>query len=255
MPKRILHIHAHPDDAEIFSGGTLALLAAAGHHVTIATMTPGDCGSHHHDAEEIARIRRQEAASAAALIGAKYLCAEFRDLSIFETDEARRRVTALLRRTQPDLVITAPPADYHCDHEVTSNLVRDACFAAPAPNYSTAELGHWEPLPAIPHLYFTDPAEGVDREGRAWKPHVVVNMESTLETKRAMLAAHESQRVWLKEHHGMDDYLETMQEWSAKVGAYAGLAFGEGFRQYRIHPYPQSGLLEELLGAGLVKGL
>jgi len=39
---RVLSIHAHPDDAEILAGGTLALLAGRGHHITIATMTPGD---------------------------------------------------------------------------------------------------------------------------------------------------------------------------------------------------------------------
>jgi LmbE family N-acetylglucosaminyl deacetylase len=120
MSKRILHIHAHPDDAEIFSAGTLALLAGLGHHVTIVTMTPGDCGSKSHAAEEIAAMRRQEAANGAAVIGAKYLCAEFRDLAVFNDDASRRRVTALLRRLKPDIVITAPPSDYHCDHEATS---------------------------------------------------------------------------------------------------------------------------------------
>ena len=37
---RILAIHAHPDDVEILAGGALALLAAAGHAITIATLTP-----------------------------------------------------------------------------------------------------------------------------------------------------------------------------------------------------------------------
>src|SRR5262249_36032265 len=50
---RILAIHAHPDDCEILAGGTLALLAGMGHHITIATMTPGDCGSSTLGPEEI----------------------------------------------------------------------------------------------------------------------------------------------------------------------------------------------------------
>ncbi len=241
---RILHIHAHPDDAEIFSGGTLALLAAKGHHITIVTMTPGDCGSNHHSPEAIAAIRRREAANAAAMIGAEYFCGEFRDLSIYEDDASRRCVTSLLRRAQPDLVITAPPIDYHCDHEATSNLVRDACFAAPAPNYAA----EGPVLKAIPHLYFTDPAEGTDRDSRPAPPHFVVDISSVLAKKRDMLAAHESQRLWLQEHHHMDNYLETMEQWSAKVGNYAGFAYGEGFRHYRMHPYPTTPLLEELLG-------
>jgi LmbE family N-acetylglucosaminyl deacetylase len=245
---RILHIHAHPDDAEIFAGGTLALLAQQGHHITIVTMTPGDCGSHRHGPDQIAAIRRREAAAAAAIIGADYFCAEFRDLSIYEDDSSRRRITSVLRRTQPDIVLTAAPIDYHCDHEATSRLVRDACFAAPCENYDCSAHGDYPPMKAIPHLYFDDPAEGTDRDCRPAVPHFVVDVSSTLDTKRDMLAAHDSQRQWLKEHHGMDDYLETMREWSAKVGAYAGFAFGEGFRQYKMHPYPVTPRLEEILG-------
>lgn len=249
---RILHIHAHPDDAEIFCGGTLALLAERGHEITIVTMTPGDCGSNHHSPDEIAGIRREEAANAAAMIGARYLCAEFRDLAIFDDDASRRRVTGILRQTQPELVITASPIDYHCDHEATSRLVRDSCFAAPAPNYR-ADQPSLPMLGAIPHLYFADPAEGTDRDSRPSVPHFVVDITSTLAKKRDMLAAHMSQRLWLKEHHGMDNYLDTMEEWSAKVGQYAGVPFGEGFRQYRMHPYPVTPLLEELLGPSLVR--
>src|ERR1700751_1771009 len=106
MPQslRVLAIHAHPDDVEFQCAGTLALLREAGHAVTIATMTPGDCGSAVHDAEEIAAIRREEARAAATLIGADYLCLEFRDLAIFNDDESRRRVTECLRRTRPDIV-------------------------------------------------------------------------------------------------------------------------------------------------------
>ena len=51
---RILAIHAHPDDVEFQCAGTLALLRQRGCHVTIATMTPGDCGTAEYDAEEIA---------------------------------------------------------------------------------------------------------------------------------------------------------------------------------------------------------
>lgn len=253
MSKRILCIHAHPDDAELFAAGTLALLAARGHSVTIVTMTPGDCGSKHHSPAEIAAIRRREAANAAAVIGARYYCAEFRDLAIFDTDDSRRRVTTVLRRFRPDIVLTASPVDYHCDHEATSRLVRDACFAAPAPNYDTSRYSDdLEPLAAIPHLYFVDPVEGVDRDGNTIRPHFVVNVESVMETKRRMFNCHESQKLWLKEHHGIEDFTGTLDEWAARAGAHAGFAFGEGFRQYKCHPYPTTPLLEELLGEALI---
>ena len=97
----VVCIHAHPDDAEILAGGTLALLAGSGHRVTIVSMTAGDCGSANHSAKQISAIRQREAAAAAQVIGAEYLCAHFQDLAIFNDDASRRRVTELIRKTRP----------------------------------------------------------------------------------------------------------------------------------------------------------
>ena len=98
QPLHVLALHAHPDDVEFQCAGTLILLREAGCLVTIATMTPGDCGSAEHDAEAISALRRDEARASAGLIGAQYECLEFRDLAIFNDDESRRRVTEALRR-------------------------------------------------------------------------------------------------------------------------------------------------------------
>lgn len=249
---KVVCIHAHPDDAEILAGGTLALLAQSGHDVTIVSMTPGDCGTTEYGPEEIAAIRRKEAAAAAAKIGAKYLCAEFRDMAIFNDDASRRRVTELLRRVRPDVVLTASPADYHCDHEATSILVRDSCFGASAPNYRTGQEDAAAALPAIPHLYFVDSVGGVNRFGVTIEPDFFVDVKSTFPTKRDMLAAHASQRAWLQRQHGIDDYIETMETWTRSRGEASGLDYAEGFRRYPGHPYPQTPLLEELLGSNVV---
>jgi N-acetylglucosamine malate deacetylase 1 len=147
---RIASIHAHPDDAEILAGGTLALLSAQGHDITIVTLSAGDCGSMIHGPDEIAAIRKAEAAESAALIGGKYRWGGFRDMAIFNDDPSRRAVTGLLRDLRAEIVLTAAPSDYLSDHEATSQLVRDACFAAPIPNYTTPAES--PALPAIPHL-------------------------------------------------------------------------------------------------------
>src|SRR3954454_22540122 len=183
-PIRVLALHAHPDDIEFQCAGTLALLRDAGCHLTLATMTPGDCGSAEHDAEAIAAIRRGEARAAAELLGADCVCLEFRDLAIFEDDESRRRVTEALRRARPDLILTAPPVDYLCDHEMTSLLVRDACFGASCPNYSPRQWDPAPPLTKIPHLYFVDALEGRDREGRPMPVDFHVDVSRVFETKR-----------------------------------------------------------------------
>lgn len=249
----VLAIHAHPDDCEILAGGTLSLLAARGHQITIATMTAGDCGSHDLGPEEIAAVRRREAATAAALIGARYVCLELGDLAIFNDDPTRRKVVEALRKSRAEVVLTAAPSDYLCDHEAASALVRDACFGAPAPNYRTGAADAAPPLRRIPHLYFMDPIGLCDREGNVVRPDFVVDVSPVFARKREMLAAHESQREWLRQHHGTDDYLDTMEGWTRRRGELAGWAYGEGFRAYHGHPYPQSPLLEEFLGDDLVR--
>ena len=246
---RVLCIHAHPDDAEILAGGTLALLAKAGHRITMVTMTAGDCGSAELGPEELSRIRKAEAGAAATLIGAEYLCAGFRDLSIFNDDASRRRVTDLLRQVDPQVILTASPEDYLCDHETTSQLVRDACFGAALPNYRTGNDA--VALAGIPHLYFMDSIGMVDRAGNAVIPDFTVDVQMSFETKRSMLAKHESQRAWLRRQHNIDNYLDQMEEWTRSAGSRVGVSLGEGFRQYRAHPYPESPLLQEVLSAYL----
>jgi len=247
--KRILAVHAHPDDIEFLCAGTLALLAEMGHHITIATMTAGDCGSVETSLEDTALVRQNEAAAAAALIGAEYACAGFGDLCVFNDDSSRRRTTELVRTARPDIVITASPVDYHPDHEATSMLVRDAVFASSVPNY---RAGPPRPLAAIPHLYFMDPIEGRDRKGQVVDPDFAIDVTSNFSKKSDMLAAHESQRSWVRKQHGVDDYMASMERWTAKRGAQFGVSYAEGFRQYVGTPYPRSRLLQDLVAGNLI---
>ena len=247
--KRILAIHAHPDDVEVLGAGTLALLAEAGNHITIVTMTAGDCGSVEMDLAETARVRQKEAAAAAAMIGADYVCAGFGDLCVFNDDASRRRTTELVRAARPDIVITASPADYHPDHEATSMLVRDALFASSIPNYGT---GPSSALAAIPHLYFMDPIEGRDRWGIRITPDFGVDITAQFDTKSEMLAAHASQRNWVLKQHGIDNYILAMKSWAAKRGNMFGVPYAEGFRQYTGTPYPRTKLLQELVRGALL---
>jgi LmbE family N-acetylglucosaminyl deacetylase len=244
---RVLAIHAHPDDVEFQCAGTLALLKERGCEITIATMTAGDCGSAELGPAEISKIRRNEARAAAEMLSADYVCLEFQDLGIIHDNESRRRVTEVVRRTRPDLVLTAPPVDYMSDHEQTSRLVRDACFGAPIPNYATRQWDPAPPLTRIPHLYYVDAIEGIDYFGNPLSPGFVIDVTSTFDLKLQMLACHASQRNWLLKQHGIDEYLESCRKWSARRGSLIGAAYGEAFTQHMGHPYPHDNLLGSLI--------
>src|SRR5262249_55672602 len=138
------------------------------------------------------------------------------------------------------------PADYMLDHEMTSTIVRAAAFAAPIPNF-LAERNLGGVLPHIPHLYYCDPIEGKDALGGEVQPGFRIDISSVIDVKADMLAAHASQREWLLKHHGMDQYIEAMREWSSKRGKEVGVAFAEGFRQHLGHSYPQDNLIGKLL--------
>jgi LmbE family N-acetylglucosaminyl deacetylase len=244
---RLLAAMAHPDDAEILVGGALFQLKARGWELGILTMTSGDCGSATHSREEISRIRSQEAKEAAAFLGADYQCAGMRDIEIFANADSVRRVVEGLRRFAPDVVLTHSPADYMVDHEETSRIVRSAVFTAAIPLYQTQQIAPAPPISATPALYYADPVEGIDAMGQRIRPQFFVNIEATIEQKLAMLACHRSQRDWLRAHHGMDEYLEQVRRWDARVGAECGVPAAEGFRQHLGHGYPQEPILQRAL--------
>jgi LmbE family N-acetylglucosaminyl deacetylase len=249
MTNTALAVCAHPDDIEFLCAGTMLRLEREhGWSIHFATMTPGDCGSAEHPPEEIARIRRLEGADAASRGGATYHCLEERDMRVNVGDAALEKIVHLFSELRPRLVITHSPDDYHPDHEMTSRLVRAASFAAPIPNFLH---GRWKrpPLDHIPHLYYCDPLEGKDIFGKPIPAGFLVDISARIDLKGEMLAAHMSQRNWLIKHHGVDNFVDSMREWSAIQGRASGVAFAEGFRQHLGHSYPQNNLLGELLGA------
>jgi len=245
----VLAFMAHPDDIEIQCGGTLCRLREAGWQVAMATMTHGDCGSAVLSPDEIAGIRTKEAEASAALIGAEFYCADLLDVFVFLNAESLKRTVEIMRRVQPDVVITHPPLDYMLDHEQASVIVRDATFGAPIKNVFTDAEEPAPPLAHIPHLYYVDPLEGKTPLGERVQPGFYVDVTGSIEQKESMLACHASQREWLRAHHGIDEYILSMKAWNRRRGAEVGVEYAEAFRQHLGHAYPRNNIIGETLGA------
>jgi LmbE family N-acetylglucosaminyl deacetylase len=245
---RLLAFMAHPDDAEILAGGTLLELHARGWEVGIATMTSGDCGSATLSREEIAAVRAREAAEAARFVGGWYRWAGLYDAEVFTNADNVRRTAEVLRAFDPDVVITHSPVDYMVDHEEASRLVRAAAFTAAMPLYRTLQPQPAAIARATPALYYADAVEGVGPVGERISPDFYVDVTASMERKREMLACHDSQRAWLRAHHGMDEYLDRMTAWAAAFGAECGCRFAEGLRQHLGHGYPHEPRIQEALG-------
>lgn len=245
----VLALFAHPDDAEFLCAGTLALFAARGARIHIATLTAGDCGSTTLPAARISNVRQKEASRSATLIGAQYHCLKSKDLLVFYDRAHLNKVMELVRQTNPTLVLTHSPVDYMIDHETVSRLCQSACFGAMAPNFNTGARRPAPPLKAVPHLYYADAFGGRDILGHRIKSGISVDISATLKRKEEMLACHESQQAWLKSQQEIPETVATMRNMAKAAGKQGGFRWAEGFRQHLGQGFPPSNLLQELLGS------
>lgn len=246
IPKeRILAFGCHPDDVEFECAGTLALLAACGCEVHIATMTGGEVGSPTLSRKQIQKKRLKEAAKSAAVIGAQYHYAGGCDLEVEYNDAYRRMATRVMREVNPTIVLTLPPMDYMADHEQTSLLVRNAAYIAQVPLYACDTTA--PAMKRCPHLYYWNAIDLKDIFGRPLPMHFGVDVSSVIHTKEEMLACHASQREWLAAL-GWDTYLEVMKERTGRQGKLIGRSHGECFIQHLGAGYPQDNILKKILG-------
>ena len=108
---------AHPDDVELFAGGTVARLVELGHSVGVVDLTRGERASHGTVAE-----RAKEAEAAAEVLGLTFReNLELPDGFVDPTSSAQlARVVDVLRRRRPELVIIRAGFDAHRDHPLGS---------------------------------------------------------------------------------------------------------------------------------------
>ncbi len=183
---RILVIGAHPDDADIKAGGTAAKWCALGHSVKLVSVCDGAAGHQTMHGPPLAARRRAEAEAAASVIRATSEILAEPDGELQPTLAARRQIIRLIRSFRPDLVITHRTTDYHPDHCYTGLLVQEAAYLLTVPAICP-DTPHLERSPVI--LYFSDAFKHPCR----FEPHIVVDIEDTLDQLVAMLHCHASQ--------------------------------------------------------------
>ncbi|TFG66715.1 MAG: bacillithiol biosynthesis deacetylase BshB1 [Gemmatimonadales bacterium] len=174
----VLAIGSHPDDVELTCGGTLLKCADQGHRTGILDLTGGEMGT-----RGSAEIRAAEAAQAADLLGVSVRrSAGLADSGVFNTQETRHTLVAILRELRPTAVILPFPRGRHPDHRVGSELARDACFLA-----GLKRFGSGEPFRPSKLIYAASFRED------AGKPTFVVNIEAQFDRKMEAIRCYSSQ--------------------------------------------------------------
>jgi len=120
----LLVIDAHPDDAEISCGGSIAKLTAEGGTVAVINCTRGEMGTRGNP-----DLRMHEALNATKILGIHHrINLGMMDGFIEETSDSLYRIITYIRRFRPKMIITHPSFERHPDHEAVNRLVRNALF-------------------------------------------------------------------------------------------------------------------------------
>ena len=101
-PLDVLAIMAHPDDAELLCGGSLAKSSSEGQRVGVLDLTHGEKGS-----SGSREIRAKEASNASAILGLSVRQnAGLPAASLINDSQAKHTVVELIRELRPQAVVT-----------------------------------------------------------------------------------------------------------------------------------------------------
>jgi LmbE family N-acetylglucosaminyl deacetylase len=247
--KSALAIGAHPDDIEFFMAGTLLMLRNAGFEIHYLNIANGNCGSTQFRAAQLARMRRAEARAAARVLGACYHESMVSDLEILYTTDLLRRVAAVIRVAEPNILLTHSPQDYMEDHMTACRLAVTAAFTREMPNFKTRPAR--SPVNTPVTLYHAMPHGLCDPLRKRVKAGVFVNTTPVHHIKHEALVMHKSQQQWLETSQGTNSYLKAMDSMSLEVGRMSRkFKHAEGWRRHLHLGYcgPNDDPLVEALG-------
>jgi bacillithiol biosynthesis deacetylase BshB1 len=128
----VLAFGAHPDDVELFCGGTVIRLGELGYSTAVVDLTRGEKASHGTPED-----RARETAAASVALGLAFRDnVGLPDTELAVTQPQLAAVVAALRRRRPEIVLAPWIEDRHPDHVVASQLVTRAAMLAGVRNFA-----------------------------------------------------------------------------------------------------------------------
>jgi LmbE family N-acetylglucosaminyl deacetylase len=229
VPERAMVVFAHPDDAELGSGGVVARWVAAGCEVAYVLCTDGGAGTADRSLSPaaLAKRRADEQRAAADFMGVKHLTMlGYADGALEDTREFLGDVVRAIRMYRPEVVLVHDPhrikAFQHRDHRKAGIVTTDAVYPY-----------------ARDHLHF---AEQITTEGlqphkvrQLWywgadEPEIIVDVSASIDRQVAAIVRHESQVPGFNVPAGQT-IGERVRKHAAALGRDHGFAYGAVFRR------------------------
>ncbi|HYM70278.1 MAG TPA: bacillithiol biosynthesis deacetylase BshB1 [bacterium] len=208
-----LVIGAHPDDAEIGMGGTIAVLGQQGHRVTLLDLTNGEptpMGT--------PERRREEGEAAARTLGvARRIMLPLPNRYLADTVENRMAVAEVIREVRPEILFIPYWVDAHPDHIAAEHLAEAARFYG---KLTKTEI-RGEPFyaPRILHFFCTHYRLHAD-------PAFVLDISDQIDRKLDAVACYRSQFNEDRGNLGVLDAIRTVSHyWGSRIHRPYGEAF------------------------------
>lgn len=223
MKLDILVLAVHPDDAELGCSGTIAKHIAMGKKVGIVDFTRGELGT-----RGSAEIRDREAADSAKILGLHTReNLKFKDGFFTNDEEHKIAVIRMIRKYQPEIILTNALHDRHPDHGRAGDLANDACFLSGLSKISTnidgAEQEAWRPRLVLQYI-----------QDRYIEPDIIVDITPYIQTKIDSIKAFKTQ-FFNPDHEEAETYISSPEFFDSVIGRARefgksiGTTYGEGF--------------------------
>jgi len=199
---RLMTVMAHPDDAEIWCGGTLILHAEMGDAVRICILS--------YTRES---VRGKEALEAAKRMGCEVEFLGLEDMAIRDTDNAVDQLRQSIDSFRPNTIITNWYDDMHPDHEATFRILRRAILRC----FWTNAIDN---IQDYPRVFCCDTYNSLGLHG-PFNPNKLVDITQIWRKKIAAINAHKSQPRTI--------FLDMIDRQCLAHGKSAGTKRAEGF--------------------------
>ncbi|WP_190808524.1 bacillithiol biosynthesis deacetylase BshB1 [Flagellimonas sp. S3867] len=230
MKLDILIFGAHPDDAELGAGGTIAKEVSRGKKVGIVDLTRGELGT-----RGTAEIRDKEAAKAAEILGvAVRENMEFADGFFVNDKEHQLEIIKIIRKYRPEIVLCNAIDDRHIDHPKGSKLVSNACFLSGLVKIDTKMDGDdaWQEAwrPKVVYHFI---------QWKNLEPDFVVDVSGFIDKKTEAILAYGSQFYDPKSNEpetpiSSKNFIDSVIYRARDLGRITGVEHAEGFTAERF---------------------
>ena len=223
MKLDILAFGAHPDDVELSCGGTLLIEKLNGKKTGVIDLTQGELGT-----RGTPETRKKEAAAAAKIL--QLDVRENLELAdgFFQNDEMhQRKIIAVIRKYQPEIVLCNAPDDRHPDHGKGARLIEDSVFLSGLRKIITTHNGAtqdvWRPKYVFHYI-----------QDKYLAPNFLIDITKVMDKKI------ESVKAYGTQFHNPDldepqtyistpDFMDSVLYRAKMLGKMIGVTYAEGF--------------------------